>query len=319
MGFRLVPRQESDFDRLYLLGKAAAPLEWDYDRAFERCCHEHSRRFDTQAGWVIEDAAGNAVGSAMACIGPEKPSDASLDVTIHPGCVHEARDQAAEAYDKAMEWARERGAERFSGWTSDRTLWRLEFWLERGYRRGCVESCSVLELTTWDPERFREKTLRAHEAGVELITMADPGAPAREDIPALINRAEQSMPSATEWTDSADERVLHRLFEGPYYDPRLFHWAKVDGQWAGLSLLTQWSPDSAIQDDTAVFEEFRRRGIAWALKIRLTTAAKQAGLKRLVTWNEVGNQGMLAVNRQMGYEHRLHTIQMLLGHDEPTE
>ena len=36
------------------------------------------------------------------------------------------------------------------------------------------------------------------------------------------------------------------------------------------------------------------------------------GIKRLVTWNEVDSAGCGAVNRQMGYVHRMHELQMLL-------
>ena len=51
----------------------------------------------------------------------------------------------------------------------------------------------------------------------------------------------------------------------------------------------------------------------------VSRAAHRRGIKRLVTWNEVGNAGMRAVNRQMGYVHRMHEMQMLLGYDGPSE
>lgn len=319
MDTRIVPRQADDAERCFLLCKAAEPLEWDYDRAFARFTQEHTARFDLRSDWIIEDRSGQPAALVSACIAPEQPASAELDCLVHPGFLYDLGPRLAQGYDMAMEWALDQGATRFTAWSSDRTPWRTEFYAERGYRVGDTESLSVLDLTAWDAGAFAEKARRAGEAGVEIFSAAHPDAPARHEVPDLVNRACESMPSLTEWADERSERILDRTFEAPYSDPELILWARVDGQWAGLSMVLPWSPESAIQDATAVYSEFRCRGIAWALKLRVTRAAQQRGIKRLVTWNDVGNAGMLAVNRQMGYAHRMHVTQMLLGHEPTSE
>jgi RimJ/RimL family protein N-acetyltransferase len=70
---------------------------------------------------------------------------------------------------------------------------------------------------------------------------------------------------------------------------------------------------------TAVFEPFRRRGIAWALKLRTARWAKERGLRRLVTCNDSANEGMLHINTRMGFDYRLTQLGMLRGEDRPLE
>ncbi len=319
MDYRIVPRQADDADRCYRLYKAAEPLEWDYDRLFARHSEEHGRLFDVRASWLIEHGNGQLAAAASACLSPERPHEADIEIAVHPASIYDCRPWLGEAYEIAMDWARDHGATLFSAWSSDREPWRIEFFAARGYRIASRESCSVLDLTQWDPMPLMGKARRADEAGVEILSMLDPGAPEPDQVPDLVNRAEESMPSATGWVAAGAKRVLHRIFESPHHDPSLLFWARLHGEWAGLSMILPWSPESAMQDDTAVFEPFRGKGIAWALKLPITRAAQQRGIKRLITWNEVGNAGMLAVNRQMGYVHRMHEMQMLLGYDGPSE
>lgn len=55
---------------------------------------------------------------------------------------------------------------------------------------------------------------------------------------------------------------------------------------------------------TAVRREFRRRGIATALKQTQLHWASRAGVHELVTWTQRGNEAMQALNRKLGYVDR---------------
>jgi mycothiol synthase len=55
---------------------------------------------------------------------------------------------------------------------------------------------------------------------------------------------------------------------------------------------------------TAVRREWRRRGIGLALKRAQIDAARRADLERLVTFNEMRNEAMRALNARLGYEPR---------------
>jgi len=60
-------------------------------------------------------------------------------------------------------------------------------------------------------------------------------------------------------------------------------------------------PDGLRTGLTAVKRAHRRRGIAFALKIRALEFAVAQGFKRVQTDNEANNRGMLAINIELGF------------------
>jgi GNAT superfamily N-acetyltransferase len=72
---------------------------------------------------------------------------------------------------------------------------------------------------------------------------------------------------------------------------------------AGL-LRDEDRPDRAEHGLTAVRRDWRRRGLARTLKQRTIAWAAANGLAELYTWTQTGNEGMRAVNEQLGYATR---------------
>ncbi len=52
---------------------------------------------------------------------------------------------------------------------------------------------------------------------------------------------------------------------------------------------------------TGVLREYRGRGIAWALKLRALTWAKERGYREVRTWNSTRNAPMLGINVALGF------------------
>jgi GNAT superfamily N-acetyltransferase len=63
------------------------------------------------------------------------------------------------------------------------------------------------------------------------------------------------------------------------------------------------SPDLAYQEDTLVLREHRGHGLGLALKLANLAVLREAypAVRRIRTWNAVGNTHMLAVNEAMGF------------------
>jgi GNAT superfamily N-acetyltransferase len=57
----------------------------------------------------------------------------------------------------------------------------------------------------------------------------------------------------------------------------------------------------AYNQMTATLPELRRRGLALAVKLAAARWAQANGLERILTENDEGNAGMLAINRRVGY------------------
>ena len=84
--------------------------------------------------------------------------------------------------------------------------------------------------------------------------------------------------------------------------------ALADGElvgWTGLCRL----PDGTVEDGlTVVRRDWRRRGLALALKRAKLGWAARAGIAEITTWTQEGNGGMRAVNERLGYADRRVTV-----------
>jgi GNAT superfamily N-acetyltransferase len=79
--------------------------------------------------------------------------------------------------------------------------------------------------------------------------------------------------------------------------------ALADGEIVGYAGLLRWAdePTKAEHGLTVVRRDWRRRGLASALKERQIEWAAANGVRRLVTYTQTGNESMQAVNARLGY------------------
>jgi GNAT superfamily N-acetyltransferase len=81
--------------------------------------------------------------------------------------------------------------------------------------------------------------------------------------------------------------------------------ALADGEIVGFSGLMRHDNDGVAEDGlTVVRRDWRRRGLAHALKARELAWAAENGLREIVTWTQRGNDGMRSLNERLGYEYR---------------
>jgi mycothiol synthase len=81
--------------------------------------------------------------------------------------------------------------------------------------------------------------------------------------------------------------------------------ALSDGEIVGFSgLMRHDNPATAEDGLTVVRRNWRRRGLALALKQRELAWAAANGIREVITWTQDGNEGMRRVNEKLGYEYR---------------
>ena len=78
--------------------------------------------------------------------------------------------------------------------------------------------------------------------------------------------------------------------------------AFADGEMVGYAGLMRWEGEPKAEHGlTVVRRDWRRRGLAAALKERVIEWAAANGIRELVTWTQTGNENMQAVNARLGY------------------
>jgi mycothiol synthase len=84
------------------------------------------------------------------------------------------------------------------------------------------------------------------------------------------------------------------------------------GQIVGFSgLMRHDNPGVAEDGLTVVAREWRRHGLALALKRLELTWAAENGFSEVLTWTQRRNEGMRKVNEQLGYEYRTVALKMM--------
>jgi len=80
----------------------------------------------------------------------------------------------------------------------------------------------------------------------------------------------------------------------------------------GYAGLLSWNDDDTRAENglTAVDRDWRRRGLATALKRRQIAWASANGIRELVTWTQTGNEGMRSANERLGYVTRTISLRM---------
>jgi mycothiol synthase len=88
--------------------------------------------------------------------------------------------------------------------------------------------------------------------------------------------------------------------------------ALADGEIVGYSGLCRLGDDLTQAEDglTVVRSDWRRRGLATALKRAELAWAAANGIREIVTWTQRGNDGMRVANERLGYVYRAVSVTM---------
>ena len=142
--------------------------------------------------------------------------------------------------------------------------------------------------------------------GVTFVTIAERPELLREAYPlgvagwADMATTEPVRISLDDWL--ADEATLP---EGSFV-------ALANGEIVGYSGLCRLGDDPSLAEDglTVVRSDWRRRGLATALKRAELAWAAANGIGEIVTWTQRGNDGMRAANERLGYVYRSVSVTM---------
>jgi GNAT superfamily N-acetyltransferase len=188
---------------------------------------------------------------------------------------------------------RANGDEELEGEVADPAPETLAYLEHRGYSAVLRMIESRLELA--------EATVSAGTPGLELVSVAE-RPDALEDAYRVALESEPDVPESREWVRPASfadwkSREVDELL----FVPEVSLVGYVDGAPAAYGLAQMERDGIAAHLATGVARAHRGAGLATALKRAQIAAARDAGLRGLVTWNEEGNAAIRHVNAKLGY------------------
>jgi GNAT superfamily N-acetyltransferase len=177
-------------------------------------------------------------------------------------------------------------------------------------RRGFVEDMrvwrSTLDLTQFDASRFSADIAAVEARGIQLRSLAELGV----DDPDVLRRIYENwlavrddvpLPPNDKRAETSFETWRERMLR-PDLLPAGYLVAVDSDQYVGTSQLWRSPERGELRTGlTGVRREYRRRGIALALKVRSIEIARGAGYVSVVTENEINNQGMIGINDRLGF------------------
>jgi GNAT superfamily N-acetyltransferase len=302
MSLTLRPFTADDYPALVRVNNAVEPdypitaEEWRYEDEHQepRC-----RWARWLAGWDAEVVGFGQYGQSPYRYHPRK---FEITVSVHPG--FQGRGIGSALYNHLLEALRPLDPVLLQAYTREDRPRAVRFLSDRGFQEVMREWESRLDVRTFDPAPFSDREEKVRAQGIEIRTLreleTDPDR--NRKLYALMCELERDVPSPDAPTDPDYSSWIAHTLNNPNLLPDGWFIAVHHGQYLGYTNL--WRSQAGDYLDTGltgVKREYRRRGIALALKLRAAAYARQCGAAEIRTGNEVGNVGMLAINQRLGF------------------
>ncbi len=183
----------------------------------------------------------------------------------------------------------------------------LAFLARHGFQEVMRQQESVLDVAAFDPAPYAGLDERLAAEGITIRTLAELESDAERDR--KLYDLEWALFQDTPGVDTSTRRPFDEWVANEINNPRLPHdgyFIALDGsRYIGL---THFWDRSAAQGPTAfaigltaVLPDYRRRGIATALKVRSIRYAQAVGCPTIRTASEEHNAPMLTLNTRLGF------------------
>ena len=242
-------------------------------------------------------AAGELIGALN--LEPPRSSPLPNELRLQLLVLHGFADRGAALCEMAERLAASIGA-RHVQVNAQQGEWPLEVYAGRGFVEIDRMFDSNLDVTTFDHQPFAARA--SAMSHVETLE-------GRLDDEALLQRyyaatlaMMRDVPAAIAFVPWAYPLWRSRLLDDPHFLPDAHLIALVDDEIAGVTQLYGSARAGTLQVGlTGVTTAYRRRGIAFALKLEAIRYAQSRGYRTIRANNHVVNRAMLEINKSLGF------------------
>ena len=182
----------------------------------------------------------------------------------------------------------------------------LQFAANRGFGEEMREWESRLDVSAFDASRWGEVRQRPLLAGIEIRSYTELADDAERDrkFYALIDQTFRDVPSTVPLTPPPFERFQEQILQSPNFLPDgvMIAIDAATGQYVGSSEVSKRQSCEDLDTGlTGVLRDYRGRGIALALKLKIIDFAITRGTPVISTQNATTNRAMLSINEALGF------------------
>jgi GNAT superfamily N-acetyltransferase len=206
--------------------------------------------------------------------------------------------------EQVLAFAAQTGMERLNAAVQDRELLDAQPLLDQlGFAELERYVRSVQDPRTVDVSRLPDLRHALADYGIRTLPFTEIDCPVwRRELYSTVNAIEHDQPSAGgDWEDPSFEDFERRWFFRPGVIKDALFVAIEGDRVVGLTVLVEVLEGELDVDDTGVLGTHRRRGIARVLKLMATRWAAERSIPRVTTENNIVNEAMLALNRELGF------------------
>ena len=240
------------------------------------------------------------------------PTRFMINIIVQPEL--QGRGIGTTVYDTILQQMQQMGATVLWTMTKEDLPRQTRFFEKRGFVPKNRAWESRLDLETFEPSRFQQYLDKAAQEGVTFTTLSQEkrDEPFLHQLHVLVQAINEDMPREAPFTPLSYEAWRAFSLENPKLIPEGYWIARKDSKLIGLSDVhrNEKDPRGLSQDDTGVLREYRARGIATALKVKVSDWAKQNHYQSIKTWNDAKNAPMLAVNTRLGFKRQVGWVLM---------
>lgn len=255
---------------------------------------QHFIESDDESAWLLALSGDEAFGCG---VGRPASIQSSLYAMVRVLPEHRGQGVGTQIYEALSQHAGKLGRASLWGRVREDDAASRDFVRNRGFREAGREYEVVLDTALTD--------VPASELdGIELVSLAE-----RPDLDQAVYEvdcevgADVPRPEGDDFEGQPFARWREQYLEGPGAVPNAMIAALAGDEVVGYTGLRRRGAFSPVAENmlTAVRRDWRRRGIATALKREQVARARAAGIEQIFTTNDETNAGMRGVNARLGY------------------